>query len=182
MCLCSEWHQMFWLTNKKTSTQYLPVGDHVCLHLWNCCPQVLLTRKPNFGLLMLCEVLDIGGPDAMELYSIVLERRASICVTRSLVCMQGWSWLVATAGRCCWVVRDCISQEGDQAILTCVKINVGGASLEQLYHSSNNLWFFQWLKLYCIQNGQKWCAKCMFQLQEAPATAIPLCSLLYALA
>jgi hypothetical protein len=82
---------MFWLTNKKISTQYLPVGDHVCLHLWNCCSQVLLTRKPNFGLLMLCEVLDIGGPYAKELYSIILERRASICVTGSLVCMQGWS-------------------------------------------------------------------------------------------
>jgi hypothetical protein len=93
---------MFWLTNKKTSTRYLPVGDHMCLHLWNCCPQVLLTRKPNFGLLMLCEVLNIGGPFAKELYSIVLEMRASICVTRSLVCMQGWSTqgLVATAGRC----------------------------------------------------------------------------------
>ncbi len=96
--------------------------------------------------------LGTGGSYAKEMYSSVLERRASTGVTRSLVCAQGWSWLVATAGRCCWAVRDCISQEGDQAILTCVEINVGGASLEQLYLSFTNLWFFQWLKLiYCIQ-------------------------------
>ncbi len=94
ICVCSELHQRFWLTNKKTSTRYLPVGDHVCLHFWNCCHQVILTRKPNFGLLMLCEVLDIGGPYAKSCIPLYWRgEHLYVLGGHWYVCRGGLDWL-----------------------------------------------------------------------------------------
>ncbi len=54
------WFWVTWnvlATNKQTSTLYWPVGDHMCLCLWNCLPELLLTKKLNWGLLTSFEVL-----------------------------------------------------------------------------------------------------------------------------
>jgi hypothetical protein len=66
----------------------------VCLHFWNCCHQVILTRKPNFGLLMLCEVLDIGGPYAKSCIPLYWRgEHLYVLGGHWYVCRGGLDWL-----------------------------------------------------------------------------------------